>query len=119
MYHLQLVHNEIGRALLSSQFNSFGWNMEVYVALGGLILQTVVILLGGYGLVLRNDWSNKALEKRMEIMQTELKKLADVVIMQAVQTTRLDNLASQVNSIERRVEDLRRGRGRVVESDDN
>ena len=64
-------------------------------------------------MVLRNDWSNKNLEKKMETMQTELKKLAEVVITQAVQTAQIQNLASQITMIQRNVEDLRRGNGFV------
>ena len=64
-------------------------------------------------MVLRNDWSNKNLEKKMETMQTELKKLAEVVITQAVQTAQIQNLASQITMIQRNDEDLRRGNGFV------
>ena len=84
-----------------------------YIHLGGIALQTLLFLVGGYGMVLRNDWSNKNLEKKMETMQTELKKLAEVVITQAVQTAQIQNLASQITMIQRNVEDLRRGNGFV------
>lgn len=84
-----------------------------YIHLFGILAQTAIFLLGGYGMVLRNDWSNKALEKKMENMQVELKKLAEVIVTQAVQTTKIDNLASQVVMLQRNVEDLRRGNGFV------
>lgn len=84
-----------------------------YIHLSGIALQTLLFLVGGYGMVLRNDWSNKNLEKKMETMQTELKKLAEVVITQAVQTAQIQNLASQITMIQRNVEDLRRGNGFV------
>jgi len=84
-----------------------------YVHLGGIALQTLLFLVGGYGMVLRNDWSNRNLEKKMETMQNELKKLAEVVITQAVQTTQIQNLASQFTMLQRTVEDLRRGNGFV------
>jgi len=79
----------------------------------GLAIQTLLFLGGGWAMVLKNGWDNKALEKRMTEMQEELKKLAKVIIEQAVQTTRIDNLSSQVAQIDRRVEDLRRGNGFV------
>ena len=50
----------------------------------------------------------------MQGIQVELKKLAEVITMQAVQTNRIDNLETHLNSIERRVEDLRRGNGLVL-----
>ena len=84
-----------------------------YIHLAGLSIQTLLFLVGGYGMVLRNDWSNKQLEKKMETMQIELKKLAEVVITQAVQTTQIQNLAAQLTMVQRNVEDLRRGNGYV------
>jgi hypothetical protein len=47
-------------------------------------------------------------------VQAELKKLTDVITMQAVQTTRIDNLSSLLASVEKRVEDLRHGNGYVT-----
>jgi hypothetical protein len=84
-----------------------------YMGLAGIVFQTIIILLGGYGLVLRNDWSNKNLEARMVAMQEELKKLAQVIIQQAVQTKEIENLHSQLTMLQRTVEDLRRGNGFV------
>lgn len=48
------------------------------------------------------------------LMQSEIKKLAEVITVQAVQTTRIDNLAAHVNSIDQRLEDLRRGDGIIT-----
>ena len=62
-------------------------------------------------MVLRNGWSTAALEKQMEGMQHELKKLAEVITNQAVQANRLDNQGSQIATLQREVSDLRRGRG--------
>lgn len=83
----------------------------------GIAVQTALFLLGGYAMVIRADIGNKNLKLEVTEMKTELKKLADVVTQQAVQTTRLDNMATQVASIERRVEDLRRGAGYVERQD--
>ena len=80
----------------------------------GIVLQTVVFLVSGATMVLRNDWSNKSLAKEIAGIQIELQQLATVITGQAVQTTRIDNLHTQVASLERRVEDLRRGSGYVT-----
>jgi cell division protein FtsB len=88
--------------------------METWVTIGGIVVQTTLFLLGGYAMVLRNDWSTKALKAELEAMQDQLKKLAEVITIQAVQTTRIDNLASQVTQMDRRVEDLRRGNGYIT-----
>jgi len=47
-------------------------------------------------------------------MKDELKKLAAVVTMQAVQGTRLDNFSTQITILQRNVEDLRRGIGYIT-----
>ena len=86
---------------------------ETYATLIGIGVQTILYLLGGYAMVIRNDVWSKALKEKIDGMQKELQKLAEVVTMQAVQTSRLDNLTSQLTSVERRVEDLRRGNGYV------
>ena len=86
---------------------------ETYATLIGIGVQTILYLLGGYAMVIRNDMGSKALKEKIDGMQKELQKLAEVVTMQAVQTSRLDNLTSQLTSVERRVEDLRRGNGYV------
>lgn len=85
----------------------------VYANLIGIAVQTAIFLLGGYGMVIRNDAGNKQLRQEITNMQLELKKLAEVIVTQAVQTTRLDNLLAQISSIERRVEEMRRGKGFV------
>ncbi len=79
----------------------------------GIAVQTAIFLLGGFGMVIKNDLSNKTLRGEVKLIQLELRKLADVITTQAVQTTRIDNLNTQVSSLERRVEDLRRGQGYV------
>jgi hypothetical protein len=79
--------------------------------LAGIVLQTVVLMLGAYGFVLRAKWSNDDLKEKVDSMQAELKKLSEVIIAQAVQTTRLDNLVSQFTLLVKTVESLRRGSG--------
>lgn len=90
---------------------------EAYVTVFGIAIQTVLYLLGAYALFVRNEAKQRLnaehLSAEVEDMKIELNKLALVITTQAVQTTRLDNLLSQMTSIERRVEDMRRGAGYV------
>ena len=67
-------------------------------------------------MVLRNDWSNKALKAELVAMQRQLEKLSEVITIQAVQTTRIDNLHQQITMLQRNYEDLRRGTG-IIERD--
>jgi replicative DNA helicase len=87
--------------------------VEQYSTVIGIAVQTILFLLAGYGMVIRNDIGNTNLKEEIASMKEELKKLAEVITMQAVQTTRINGLTEQVTSIEKRVEDLRRGNGFV------
>jgi hypothetical protein len=49
-------------------------------------------------------------------MKAELKKLADVITQQAVQSSRIDNINSQIIMIQRTIEDLRRGSGYIIKN---
>ncbi len=86
---------------------------EQYTTLIGIGVQTIIFLLGGYAMVLRNDWSNKALKDEVKGMQEEIQKLSQVVVQMAVQTVRIDNLTQHFSVLQRTVEDLRRGNGFV------
>lgn len=90
---------------------------DAYVTVLGIGIQTILYLLGAYALYVRNEAKQRTntehLSAEVEDMKIELSKLALVITTQAVQTTRLDNLLSQMTSIERRVEDMRRGAGYV------
>lgn len=86
-------------------------SIEIYVTIIGIAVQTALFLLGGYAMVLRNDWSNKALKAELAAMQRQLEKLSEVITKQAVQTTRIDNLYQQITMLQRNYEDLRRGTG--------
>jgi hypothetical protein len=77
----------------------------------GLGVQTALFVLAGYAMVLKNDWSNKALAKQLEVMEDELKKLNTVITQIAVQDVRIDNLTGLVVTMQRELSDLRRGRG--------
>lgn len=88
--------------------------VEHWEFLVGIAVQTVLFLFGGYGMVLRNDWSNKAMGQKLTGLEAELKKLAEVVVMQAVQTNQIFNLNNQMTMLQRNVEDLRRGSGWIT-----
>lgn len=64
-------------------------------------------------MIVYNNQSNKRLESEVVDMKDELKKLAQVVITQAVQKTEIDNLQQQMVMLQRNIEDLRRGNGYV------
>jgi len=74
-------------------------------------MQTALFLLGGYAMVLRNDWSTKDLKEELESMEQELKKLAQVITQIAVQDIRIDNLTSLMVNLQHELSDLRRGDG--------
>lgn len=79
----------------------------------GGVIQTAIFLAGVYGMILKNDSSNKTLMTEVGNMREELKKLAQVITTQAVQTKEIENLHSQITMLQRTVEDLRRGNGFV------
>jgi hypothetical protein len=87
--------------------------VEKWEYIVGIGIQTIIFIGGGWGMLIRNDSNNKDLKEDFVIMREELKKLATVITVQAVQTNRLDNMDVHVASLERRVEDLRRGNGFV------
>ena len=88
--------------------------VEHWEFLIGIAVQTVLFLLGGYGMVLRNDWSNKAMKEKIDGMQTEIGKLAEVVTQLAVQDNKINNITSQYTILARTVEDLRHGDGYII-----
>ncbi len=62
-------------------------------------------------MVLRNEWTTKALTKQMIGMEEQLKKLSQVITQIAVQDIRIDNLTSLVINLQHELSDLRRGDG--------
>lgn len=88
--------------------------MEHWEYLIGIGIQTLLFLLGGWGMVLKNNWSNEALKEQINGMKEELKQLALVITTQAVQTQRIDSLSASYVLLHRTVEDLRRGMGWVT-----
>ncbi len=81
---------------------------EIIASIG---MQTALFLLGGYAMVLRNEWSTKDLKEELESMEQELKKLAQVITQIAVQDIRIDNLTSLMVNLQHELSDLRRGDG--------
>jgi len=81
---------------------------EIIASIG---MQTALFLLGGYAMVLRNDWSTKDLKEDLKSMEGDLKKLAQVITQIAVQDIRIDNLTSLIVNLQHELSDLRRGDG--------
>lgn len=89
--------------------------MEVYVTAIGIAIQTILFLVGGYAMIIRNDERRQAqadeVKSDVKDMRDELKQLAKVITTQAVQTARIDNITTQLTILQRNYEDLRRGNG--------
>jgi hypothetical protein len=90
------------------------WMDMQQVIIGGIIVQTFLFMIGGYALIIRNDESRKILTSQINDIQDELRALAKVTTQIAVQSIRLDNMAQQVNLLDKRVDDLRRGEGFII-----
>jgi hypothetical protein len=89
---------------------------STYATLLGIGVQTLLYLLGGYAMVIRNDARTENLKSQLVGMTEELKELAKVITEQAVQSTRIDNLTTMVTLMQRNLEDMRRGVGWVQSS---
>jgi hypothetical protein len=76
--------------------------------------QTIVFLLGGYAMVIRNDARSASLERQGEKMERQLEALSSVVTELAVQDERLNNQGHRLNLLEARIEALRRGEGFIT-----
>lgn len=87
--------------------------MNEWVPLIGLVVQTLLILLGGYSMVIRADTMTKALKEEVKAMKDQLQGLASIITTQAVHSERMNNMSVRVTLVEQRIEDLRRGRGYV------
>jgi prefoldin subunit 5 len=75
----------------------------------GIIVQTVLFLLAGYGMVIKNDASVNSLKTEVKEIQKEIKEMANVITQLAVQAVRLDNIGERLNALDRKFEELRRG----------
>jgi len=88
-----------------------------WVPLAGLLVQTLLLLGGGYAMIVRADVMTKSLRSQVQSMQEEIKGLAKVITTQAVHSERMDNMSKRLTMLHQTVEDLRRGRGYVQERD--
>ena len=90
---------------------------DAYVTAIGIAIQTFLYLAGAYVLFIRNEAKQQtnaeSLGKEVKEMKEKLEKLAEVITTQAVQSNRLDNMESHLASMDKRLEDLRRGDGWV------
>src|SRR5258708_5732092 len=77
-----------------------------YVTLIGIAAQTIVWLMGGAVMVIRNGESNKILKDEIKGIQKELETLAVVITSMAVQEERLNNISKRMNMIDKRMDDL-------------
>lgn len=75
------------------------------------LIQTLVILGGGYAMLLRSTWESKAVKRELHDVRDQLEKLAHVIIQQAVQTKEIENLREQFHMLYKTIEELRRGNG--------
>lgn len=90
---------------------------DAYVTAIGIALQTFLYLAGAYALFIRNEAKQKLnadhLGEEVREMKEELRGLSKVITEQAVQSNRLDNMDDHLASLDKRIEDLRRGDGWV------
>lgn len=77
----------------------------------GAILQVASIIIGGLLALAALRASVSELQKDVSAMQTELKKMGDILTSLAVTETRIDNMDTRVSVLERDARDLRRGEG--------
>lgn len=83
----------------------------------GIAIQTFLLLAGGYGMVIKNNKDSGFLKEQIKGVQSEIKGLSEVVVKLAVQTTRLDALNERFNLLDKRLDDLRHGKG-IVHGDE-
>lgn len=88
---------------------------EQYTTLIGMAVQTAVFMLGGYGLLIKNDHAAKVLKIEVDDIKIDIKQLSTTVVQIAVQTERMDNMSQRVNLLDKRIEDIRRGEGLITD----
>ena len=85
--------------------------MSEYTSLIGITIQTVLYLLGGYAMVIRNDAKSNSMQQEIRELKEVAKSLAVIITQQAVQTVRLDSQGERLNLIDDKIERIRRGEG--------
>ena len=73
----------------------------------GYVLTIIVIVVGGLGTIFTLRSDVKAMAQRMTGIESEMKKLTDILIMLAAQTQRM-------NDMDRRITELQHGEGLVL-----
>jgi hypothetical protein len=91
----------------------------------GIVLQilTILSLVGGFLAILiragvvagRFVRGQEAMAKQMEAMQEEIKAMREIMSEVAVQKVRLDTQAEHIVLLNKRYEELKQGRGLIVE----
>ena len=84
----------------------------------GTVIQTMIFIGGIIAIFVRTEANVAELKSEVHEIQKEIRIVADVITKLAVQSERLDNYGQRMNRVEQAVDDLRRGRGFIVESAD-
>jgi prefoldin subunit 5 len=74
----------------------------------GIVVQTILFLLAGYGMVVRTDNSVNSLKEDFKEMQKEIKSMAAVITQIAVQSVRIDAISERLNLLDSRINELTR-----------
>lgn len=82
------------------------WTISV-----GNIIQVCVIAGGGLLVLMTMKGTVDVLKRDVGSIQTEIKKMGDILTKMAVAENRLDNTDTRLTNVERDLRDLRRGEG--------
>ena len=86
------------------------------ISLGSLITG-VLIVFSGAGFYWRQIYDSRHFKEEITEIKTYLRTLNDVVVKLALQTERLDTMGIRLNKFEDRLDELRHGKGFVVNHD--
>jgi Tfp pilus assembly protein PilO len=84
---------------------------EAWVVLAGIVVQTVLVLIGGYAVVVRNDTTIDFLKNEVTELKKNMEQLAITMTRLAVTNERVDGITSRQNMLDRRLDELSRGIG--------
>jgi len=96
----------------------FEWTVRFgdMLTVGGALIVAIGIAYRRGRAEMRVSDLTAVLKEDITDMKNEIKKLADVIVTQAVQNSRLDSQGQRITRVENTIEDLRRGRGWITES---
>lgn len=80
-------------------------------------MQTGLYLLAGYAMVIRTSSTAEGLRSEVSAMKDQLKELANIIVTQARQDERLNNMSMRINRLDNTVEMLRKGAGWIKDPD--